>query len=64
MKFCGICNEKVADHLNFCPECGSKIEEIADQTASSRSEVQREIKPVKSKKNIMLLICFVVIFAI
>lgn len=64
MKFCGICNEKVADHLNFCPECGSKIEEIADQTASSRSEIQRETKPVKSKKNIFLLLGFLVIFAI
>lgn len=50
--------------MNFCSECGSKVDVIADQAASSRSEVQREIKPVKSKKNIMLLIGFVVIFAI
>ncbi len=64
MKLCGICNEKVADHLNFCPECGSKLEEITDQTASSRSEIQRETKPVKSKKNIFLLLGFLVIFAI
>ncbi|HDR8022126.1 TPA: hypothetical protein QCY54_001002 [Bacillus cereus] len=64
MKFCGKCNKQVADHLNFCSECGSKVDVIADQAASSRSEVQREIKPVKSKKNIMLLIGFVVIFAI
>ncbi|HDR6309237.1 TPA: hypothetical protein QCU60_001048 [Bacillus cereus] len=64
MKFCGTCNKQVADHLNFCPECGSKVEVIADQTASSRSEVQRETKPVKSKKNMFLLIGFVIVFAI
>ncbi|MDM5196204.1 hypothetical protein QUG02_25000 [Bacillus hominis] len=64
MKFCGTCKKQVADHLNFCPECGSKVEEIADQTASSRSEMQRETKPVKSKKNMFLLIGFVIVFAI
>ncbi|WP_242215149.1 zinc ribbon domain-containing protein [Bacillus cereus group sp. BfR-BA-01383] len=64
MKFCGTCKKQVADHLNFCPECGSKVEEIADQTASSRSEMQRETKPVKSKQNMFLLIGFVIVFAI
>ncbi|PDY79642.1 zinc ribbon domain-containing protein [Bacillus cereus] len=64
MKFCGTCKKQVADHLNFCPECGSKIEEIADQTASSHSEMQREKRQVKSKKNMFLLIGFVIVVAI
>ncbi|MEK4745206.1 MULTISPECIES: zinc ribbon domain-containing protein [unclassified Bacillus (in: firmicutes)] len=64
MKFCGTCNKQVADHLNFCPDCGSKVEEIADQTASSHSEMRRETKSVKSKKNMFLLIGFVIVFAI
>ncbi|PEC20835.1 zinc ribbon domain-containing protein [Bacillus cereus] len=64
MKFCGTCKKQVADHLNFCPECGSKVEEIADQIASSRSEMQRETKPVKSKQKMFLLIGFVIVFAI
>ncbi|MBW3491713.1 zinc ribbon domain-containing protein [Bacillus sp. FDAARGOS_1420] len=64
MKFCGTCNKQVADHLNFCPDCGSKVEEIVDQTASSHSEMRRETKPVKSKKNMFLLIGFVIVFAI
>ncbi|MGW5952748.1 zinc ribbon domain-containing protein [Bacillus mycoides] len=64
MKFCGTCNKQVADHLNFCPDCGSKVEEIADQTASSHSEMRREIKSVKSKRNMFLLIGFVIVFAI
>ncbi|MFE6137742.1 zinc ribbon domain-containing protein [Bacillus sp. NPDC057893] len=64
MKFCGTCNKQVADQLNFCPDCGSKVEEIADQTASSHSEMRSETKPVKSKKNMFLLIGFVIVFAI
>ncbi|HHT7239421.1 MULTISPECIES: zinc ribbon domain-containing protein [Bacillus] len=64
MKFCGTCNKQVAGQLNFCPDCGSKVEEIADQTASAHSEMRREIKPVKSKKNMFLLIGFVIVFAI
>lgn len=64
MKFCGTCKKQVADHLNFCPDCGSKVEEIAGQIASSRSEMQIETKPVKSKKNMFLLIGFVIVFAI
>ncbi|PGT18381.1 zinc ribbon domain-containing protein [Bacillus cereus] len=64
MKFCGTCKKQVADHLNFCPDCGSKVEEIADQTASSHSEMQIGTKPVKSKKNMFLLIGFVIVFAI
>ncbi|WP_212934871.1 zinc ribbon domain-containing protein [Bacillus hominis] len=64
MKFCGTCNKQVAGQVKFCPSCGSKVEEIADQTASSRSEMQLETKPVKSKKNMFLLIGFVIVFAI
>lgn len=64
MKFCGTCKKQVADYLNFCPDCGSKVEEIAGQVASSRSEMQIETKPVKSKKNMFLLIGFVIVFAI
>lgn len=64
MKFCGTCKKQVADHLNFCPDCGSKVEEIADQTASSHSEMQIGTKSVKSKKNMFLLIGFVIVFAI
>ncbi|OQR54050.1 zinc ribbon domain-containing protein [Bacillus sp. CDB3] len=64
MKFCGTCKNQVTDHLNFCPECGSKVEEIADQTASSHSEMRREKRQVKSKKNMFLLIGFVIVVAI
>ena len=64
MKFCGTCKKQVADHLNFCPECGSKVEEIADQTASSHSEMRRATRRVKSKKNMFLLIGFVIVVAI
>ncbi|MGG0722172.1 zinc ribbon domain-containing protein [Bacillus mycoides] len=64
MKFCGTCNKQVAGQLNFCPDCGSKVEEIADQTVSAHSEMRRETKPVKSKKNMFLLIGFVIVFAI
>ncbi|MGE1024788.1 zinc ribbon domain-containing protein [Bacillus sp. GMs2/2] len=64
MKFCGTCKKNVADHLNFCPECGSKVEVIVDNTAASYTELQSETKPVKSKKNLFLIIGFVVIAAL
>ncbi|EJS74861.1 hypothetical protein ICU_00263 [Bacillus cereus BAG2X1-1] len=64
LKFCGTCKEQVADHLNFCPECGSKVEIIVDNTATSYTEVQSETKPVKSKKNLFLIIGFVIIAAL
>ncbi|MES9780679.1 zinc ribbon domain-containing protein [Bacillus thuringiensis] len=61
MKFCGTCKKNVADHLNFCPECGSKVEVIVDNTAASYKELQSETKPVKSKKNVFLIIGFAII---
>ncbi|PFP04653.1 zinc ribbon domain-containing protein [Bacillus thuringiensis] len=61
MKFCGTCKKNVADHLNFCPECGSKVEVIIDNTAASYTELQNETKPVKSKKNVFLIIGFAII---
>lgn len=64
MKFCGTCKRNVADHLNFCPECGSKVEIIVDNSAASYTEVQNEIKPPKSKKNLFLIIGFLIIAAV
>ncbi|HGG0582425.1 MULTISPECIES: zinc ribbon domain-containing protein [Bacillus] len=64
MKFCGTCKKNVANHLNFCPECGSKVEVIVDNTAASYTELQSETKPVKSKKNLFLIIGFAVIAAL
>ncbi|MCU5459059.1 hypothetical protein OCA96_05050 [Bacillus cereus] len=61
MKFCGTCKKNVADHLNFCPECGSKVEVIVDNTGASYTEVQSETKPVKSKKNVFLIIGLAII---
>ncbi|TCW58920.1 putative membrane protein YvbJ [Bacillus thuringiensis] len=60
MKFCGTCKKNVADHLNFCPECGSKVEVIVDNTAASYTEVQSETQPVKSKENLFLIIGFAI----
>ncbi|AZJ23311.1 hypothetical protein CT694_28205 [Bacillus wiedmannii bv. thuringiensis] len=64
MKFCGTCKKNVADHLNFCPECGSKVEVIVDNAAASYTEVQSETQPVKSKKNLFLIIGFAIIIII
>ncbi len=64
LKFCGTCKKNVADHLNFCPECGSKVEVIVDKTVASYTEVQNEIKPAKSKKNLFLIIGFLIIAAV
>ncbi|MGE7848414.1 zinc ribbon domain-containing protein [Bacillus cereus] len=64
MKFCGTCKKNVADHLNFCPECGSKVEVIVDNTAASYTELQTETKPVKSKKNLFVIIVFAIIAAL
>lgn len=64
MKFCGTCKKNVADHLNFCPECGSKVEVIVDNTAATYTEVQSETQPVKSKKNLFLIIGFAIIIII
>ncbi|PEA99550.1 hypothetical protein COJ99_13145 [Bacillus cereus] len=64
MKFCGTCKKNVADHLNFCPECGSKVEVIVDNTDASYTELQSETKPVKSKKNLFLIIGFAAIAAL
>lgn len=64
LKFCGTCKKNVADRLNFCPECGSKVEVIVDKTAASYTEVQNEIKPAKSKKNLFLIIGFLIIAAV
>ncbi|PFZ10063.1 hypothetical protein COL60_12305 [Bacillus pseudomycoides] len=64
MKFCGKCKKQVADYLNFCSECGSKVEVIEENVAASRADVQREMQPKKSKKNIVLLIVFVVLAAL
>ncbi|MEH7782938.1 zinc ribbon domain-containing protein [Bacillus thuringiensis] len=61
MKFCGTCKKNVADHLNFCPDCGSKVEVIVDNTAASYTELQSETKPVKSKKNVFLIIGLAII---
>jgi len=61
LKFCGTCKKNVADHLNFCPECGSKVEVIVDNTAATYTEVQSETQPVKSKKNLFLIIGFAII---
>ncbi|HFK1809324.1 TPA: zinc ribbon domain-containing protein [Bacillus cereus] len=61
MKFCGTCKKNVADHLNFCPECGSKVEVIVDNTAASYTELQSETKPMKSKRNLFLIIGFAII---
>ncbi|MGX5362625.1 zinc ribbon domain-containing protein [Bacillus sp. HMA207] len=64
MKFCGTCKKNVADHLNFCPECGSKVEVIVDNTAASYTELQSETKSVKSKRNLFLIIGFAIIAAL
>jgi len=64
LKFCGTCKKNVADHLNFCPECGSKVEVIVDNTAASYTELQSETKSVKSKKNLFLIIGFAAIAAL
>ncbi|CUB09758.1 hypothetical protein BN2127_JRS1_01543 [Bacillus cereus] len=64
LKFCGTCKKNVADHLNFCPECGSKVEVIVDNSAASYTEVQNEIKPAKSKKNLFLIIGFLIVAAV
>lgn len=64
MKFCGTCKKNVADHLNFCPECGSKVEVTIDNTAASYTELQSETKPVTSKKNLFLIIGFAIIAAL
>ncbi|HDR4480509.1 TPA: hypothetical protein QCQ09_002087 [Bacillus cereus] len=61
MKFCGTCKKNVADHLNFCPECGSKVEVIVDNAAASYTELQSETKSVKSKKNLFLIIGLAII---
>ncbi|PEC73549.1 hypothetical protein CON25_10665 [Bacillus thuringiensis] len=61
MKFCGTCKKNVADHLNFCPECGSKVEVIVDSTAASYTELQSETKSVKSKRNLFLIIGLAII---
>ncbi|EEM26332.1 hypothetical protein bthur0002_51070 [Bacillus thuringiensis Bt407] len=47
--------------MNFCPECGSKVEVIVDNTAASYTELQSETKPVKSKKNVFLIIGLAII---
>lgn len=64
LKFCGTCKKNVADHLNFCPECGSKVEVIVDNNAASYTEVQNEIKPAKSKKNLFFIIGFLIVAAV
>ncbi len=64
LKFCGTCKKQVADHLNFCPECGSKVEVIEENVAASRADIQRDMQPKKSKKNIILFLVFVVIAAL
>ncbi|MFV5892834.1 MULTISPECIES: hypothetical protein [unclassified Bacillus cereus group] len=61
MKFCGTCKKNVADHLNFCPECGSKVEVIVDNTAASYTELQSETKSLKSKRNLFLIIGLAII---
>lgn len=64
LKFCGTCKKNVADHLNFCPECGSKVEVIVDNTAAAYTEAPSETKPVKSKKGLFLIIGFAIIAAL
>ncbi|PQZ56800.1 hypothetical protein CQZ94_12725 [Bacillus sp. MYb209] len=64
MKFCGTCKKQVAGHLNFCPKCRSKLEEISGDTAASSEEIQLETRPVQINKNIFLIIGFIVIVAL
>lgn len=64
MKFCGNCKKQVADHLNFCSECGNKVEVIEENEAVLRAEVKREVQPQKKKKNIVLLLVFALFVAV
>ncbi|MDM5465078.1 MULTISPECIES: zinc ribbon domain-containing protein [Bacillus cereus group] len=64
MKFCGTCKKQVAGHLNFCPKCRSKLEEISGDTAASSEEIQLETRPVQINKNVFLIIGFIVIVAL
>ncbi|PFK35931.1 hypothetical protein COI93_16270 [Bacillus cereus] len=61
MKFCGTCKKQVADHLNFCSECGNKVEVMEENVAVSKVDAQRgtyrqEVQQKKSRKNIVLFI--------
>ncbi|MFD3450172.1 zinc ribbon domain-containing protein [Microbacteriaceae bacterium 4G12] len=68
MKVCGNCQKQVADHLNFCPECGTKVEAIVEHAAASQAEAKQEGKqegkPVKKKKNTVILALVVVFVAL
>ncbi|MFD3450175.1 zinc ribbon domain-containing protein [Microbacteriaceae bacterium 4G12] len=61
MKLCGNCQKQVAAHLNFCPECGGKLEGTAEYIAASQAEVKPEEKQGKKKK-ITIILALVVIF--
>ncbi len=64
MKFCETCKEQFAGHLNFCPRCRNKSEDTSASMVASSEEIQRETRPVRSKKNIFLFIGFIVIAAL
>lgn len=64
LKFCETCKEQFAGHLNFCPRCRNKSEDTSASMVASSEEIQRETRPVRSKKNIFLFIGFIVIAAL
>lgn len=58
MKFCKECGEKLAEHLQFCSNCGTEVERI------EREKQEVELKPKKSKKAIILVILCAAVIAL
>lgn len=52
----------MGDHLNFCPECGNKVEIIVENVAASQVNITQEAQP-KKKKNILLFVLLGILVA-
>ncbi len=51
MKKCNVCNKEYDDNLNFCPVCGSKLEEILPQPVAEKENPDSENTVMPEESN-------------
>ena len=59
--FCAKCGKQLQENLNFCPNCGSKVNQSGESAIKPKNEVPQ--KPVKRKKKKPVLFILLLVIA-